>query len=512
MHRSSLCLTDVFLWSFVLYLATYVPSIEMRTNDDEMQKYVAEQPQASSPSPEPLTTVEEQKKRNNSCFHMPRSKCPPNGTACTRIDPVSVFCCDVDSFRFKEALQIFRQNTSNLHVLNATLDKLNVSEAMYRRLVSMSFTDGNIGMIVGQFPKHSSIACLNISNNNLTSKKLDPSNERPFAHLIYLTYLDASANNLTEFPLSLVQSNRKITVDFSGNDYIPCKHFLKAMESKIVYFHNYEKTRCALDVRYNWFMETTIVNIDYLHQQKELHKMCKFIRPENINCTCSLERLELLTEEAVNLISVDCSQRGLKEMPTNLPTNTVKLNVSHNNITSLQPMSDDPSYDQLKQLIVDYNDITSIVELEGTKFIDNFMLFSITHNKLSAIHTYVLSNKFDMTNSYTTFSIAGNYIHCDCNTEKVFKPWLMENSKNIPDYRHLMCEENTPVVDLFESQVCHANRDWTDYIYYIIALEVLVLVLLISKVSYDYWVFKTAGYLPWPANKMPRLPCDWLCE
>lgn len=35
---------------------------------------------------------------------------------------------------------------------------------------------------------------------------------------------------------------------------------------------------------------------------------------------------------------------------------------------------------------------------------------------------------------------------------------------------------------------------------------------LIAKVSYDYWVFKTAGYLPWPANKMPRLPCDWLCE
>lgn len=61
-------------------------------------------------------------------------------------------------------------------------------------------------------------------------------------------------------------------------------------------------------------------------------------------------------------------------------------------------MSNDPSYDQLKQLIVDYNDITSIVELEGTKFIDNFMLFSITHNKLSAV------SKCFMTLLYT-FSI-----------------------------------------------------------------------------------------------------------
>lgn len=93
-----------------------------------------------------------------------------------------------------------------------------------------------------------------------------------------------------------------------------------------------------------------------------------------------------------------------------------------------------------------------------------------------------------------------------------FQPWLLENLKNIPDYKMLECEDGTKVVDLVEGNVCHTPRDWTDYIYYIIGIEVLILVLLISKVSYDYWVFKTAGYLPWPANKMPRLPCDWLCE
>lgn len=165
----------------------------------------------------------------------------------------------------------------------------------------------------------------------------------------------------------------------------------------------------------------------------------------------------------------------------------------------------------------------------------------------------MLSNRIDRTGP--AFSIAGNFIHCDCNTEKMlkvcqpilsylfylltrysekicldqatlqlvptchdkkntflFQPWLLENFKNIPDYKMLECDDNVPVVDLVESQVCHTPRDWTDYIYYIIGLEVLILVLLISKVSYDYWVFKTAGYLPWPANKMPRLPCDWLCE
>ncbi|XP_049873712.1 protein halfway isoform X2 [Pectinophora gossypiella] len=513
MYRPRTCYVDVIIWGFVVYLALHMPLIEMRTNDDEMQKYVTEQPAASTEKPEP----EVPSLKDGRCFHMPRSQCPTNGTACKKIGQVSVFCCNVDSFRLKEGLTMtMNQNVTNLHVLNASIEELNVSTAQYRRLVSMALTDGNIGKIVGQFPKHSSIACLNISHNNLTSAKLEPSNQRPFAYLFNLTMLDASANNLTEFPLSLVQSNRKITVDFSGNDYLPCKHFQKAMEANnsfLVTFKNYEKTKCALDLQFNWFAEVQIVNIDHLKKQKELNASCALIQPPNMNCTCVLNRLELLGGEVTNLVEVDCSQRHLREMPTNLPANTVKLNVSYNNITSLQAVADDPTYEHLRQLIVDYNDIQSIVELEGTKFIDNFMLFSISHNKLKTIHTYVLSNKFDTTSLYTTFGIAENYIHCDCNTEKVLKPWLLENFKNIPDYKSLQCQDNMgPVVDLIEFQVCHTPRDWTDYIYYIIGLEALVLILLISKVSYDYWVFKTAGYLPWPANKMPRLPCDWLCE
>ncbi|XP_072949649.1 protein halfway [Epargyreus clarus] len=511
MAKARCCYTDIILWCLVAYLSLHVPYIETRMEETDRYKSV-EPPSTEKPEkPEPP----KQELKMGKCFHMSREHCPTDGHKCAKIDPASVFCCDVDSFRLKESLQIFvTQNTTNLHVLNASIDELDVSQSTFRRLVSMALTDGSIGKIVGQFPKHSSVACLNISNNNLSSAQ--PSIQRPFAYLYNLTILDASANNLTEFPLSLVQSNRKISVDLSGNNYMPCKHFQRAMEtnnSPLVYFINYEKTFCALDLLFNWFKDVKIVQIDHLRVQKELNASCRNIKPSNVNCTCVPDRLELLGDEVTNLVAVDCSRRRLREMPTNLPTNTVKLNVSYNNITSLQAVGDDPSYEHLRQLIVDYNDIANIVELEGTKFIDNFMLFSISHNKLKTIHTYVLSNKFDTTGPYTTFSIAGNFIHCDCNTEKVLKPWLLENFKNIPDYKNLECQDNMgAVVDLVEFKVCHTPRDWTDYIYYIIGLEVLILVLLISKVSYDYWVFKTAGYLPWPANKMPRLPCDWLCE
>ncbi|VVC91380.1 unnamed protein product [Leptidea sinapis] len=475
-------------------------------------KYKSMEPPPSTENPKPEPRVE---LKLGKCFHMSREHCPTDGHKCKRVDPVSVFCCDVDNFRLKEALAIIMtQNTTNLHVLNATIDELDVSQSIFRRLTSMALTDGNIGKIVGQFPKYSSIACLNISNNNLSSATLKPPIQRPFAYLFTLTVLDASSNNLTEFPLSLVQSNRKISVDLSGNNYLPCKNFAKAMElnnSSLVTFLNYNKTYCALDLRFNWFKDVTIVQIEYLRMQKELNVSCRNIKPANINCTCSPERLELMNDEVTKLVAVDCSQRHLKEMPTDLPPNTVQLNVSYNNITSLQAVSDDPSYEHLRFLFVDHNDIANIIELEGSKFIDNFRLLTITHNKLRTIHTYVLSNRYDKTGP--ALLMGGNYLHCDCNTEKVLKPWLLENSKIIPDFKELQCEGSMgAVVELKELQVCHSPRDWTDYIYYIIGLEVMVLVLLISKVSYDYWVFKTAGYLPWPANKMPRLPCDWLCE
>lgn len=49
-----------------------------------------------------------------------------------------------------------QQKTKYLHVFNASIDELDVSQAMFRRLASMAFTDGKIGKIVGKDPIHHS--------------------------------------------------------------------------------------------------------------------------------------------------------------------------------------------------------------------------------------------------------------------------------------------------------------------------------------------------------------------
>uniref|UniRef100_A0A182SAF0 Uncharacterized protein n=1 Tax=Anopheles maculatus TaxID=74869 RepID=A0A182SAF0_9DIPT len=104
---------------------------------------------------------------------------------------------------------------------------------------------------------------------------------------------------------------------------------------------------------------------------------------------------------------------------------------------------------------------------------------------------------------------------CDCNAAKGFKNWLLSRKAQVPDHENIFCEGNTnlpQLVTIQENKLCQSQHDWIDYIYYLIATEIMLLVALVCKVSYDYWVFKTAGYLPWPANKMPKLPCDCLCE
>lgn len=105
----------------------------------------------------------------------------------------------------------FPSNISYIHMRNVTLDVFNVSEIRWRRLKSLSITDGKINRVKGQFRMMTPTTCLNLSNNALIEVE-----NNSLTRLAQLTTLDLSYNNLTHLPALNTMNGREFWLDISG--------------------------------------------------------------------------------------------------------------------------------------------------------------------------------------------------------------------------------------------------------------------------------------------------------
>ncbi|KFB41825.1 AGAP000601-PA-like protein [Anopheles sinensis] len=466
--------------------------------------HVGAQPVAPTTStplaiPAPVPAIE--------CYHAQPELCAVRRGDCEcNVDPAvpgALYCCNVTDIN--KAIGCVASEMSNwkyLHIRNVTMRELalNVSNRYIKTLLSLSITDGTIQRISTSFARFSSPVCLNVSNNNIS--EIEP---RAFRELRNLTMLDLSYNNLSTIPSTNGLPNFRL--DIRGNVGMLCKSLLESLKSGVK-FKEPESTFCLTNRTFNWFNSTDSLPLHQLEMIQRVQDEC----PEK--CTCELDRLNFdlnNTERKTITTRVACTGLGLTKFPDRLPAGTVTLNISNNNITSLEALNH-PPYQSLLRLHADDNQISSLSELEGMDFVSRFTLFSIRRNKLKTVQSYIFAKSLDL-GSY--IFLEGNPMSCDCNAAKGFKNWLLSRKAQVPDHENIFCEGNTnlpQLVTIQESKLCQSQHDWTDYIYYLIATEVLLLIALVCKVSYDYWVFKSAGYLPWPANKMPKLPCDCLCE
>ncbi|XP_015122047.1 protein halfway [Diachasma alloeum] len=457
------------------------------------------------------------------CFYQSQMECPEvvksDDCPCKRIpilshtsnDENAVYCCNLSakSFEFGLACANFPSNVSYIHIRNATLDVFNVSEVKWRRLKSLAITDGRINRIKGQFLMMTPTQCLNLSNNGLIEIE-----NNSFTRLAQLTSLDLSYNNVTHLPALNTMHGREFWIDISGTNTLMCHDVYQSINKtgeKQIHFNRENETLCSASKTWHWFNTTEQVPLKQVRYLSQLQTECP--KGDNWQCQCNFRRMDIVEGKSPTLaVNVDCTGMQLTELPDRLPRNTIALNVSYNNITVLDYLSTNHWYEDLREFYADYNNISSINKLEGSKFLDNYAFLSLRYNKIKSLPTYILSlNGPDKNYALSkAVKLGGNALHCDCNTAKHLKGWLQAR---ILDADEVLCEKiKERVTELDASKMCVYPGDWTDYIYYIIATEVLLLISLVAKVSYDYWVFKTAGYLPWPANKMPKLPCDWLCE
>lgn len=79
-------------------------------------------------------------------------------------------------------------------------------------------------------------------------------------------------------------------------------------------------------------------------------------------------------------------------------------------------MTTNAIYDNLLRLYADDNQINSLLDLEGSKFIEAFDTFFLRRNKLIGIPTYVLSNILDKSPDGRLLYLEGNQLTCDCNS------------------------------------------------------------------------------------------------
>ncbi|XP_011154131.1 protein halfway isoform X1 [Harpegnathos saltator] len=458
------------------------------------------------------------------CFYRPATDCPNMGAdsnkcPCKKItlanvpEPYAALCCNINSQSLDYGLSCMGfpwLNISYVHIRNATLDTFKTSEVRWRKLKSLAVTDGRISRVKGQFLMKTPIVCLNLSNNALVEVE-----NNSLTRLEQLATLDLSYNNLTHLP-ALNTNGREFWLDISGTNTLWCHdiyQYINRTGEMQITFNRENETVCSASKTWHWFNTTEQVPLKQVRYLSSLQTECP--KGDTWHCQCNVSRLDIVEGKPPTFaVYVDCSGIQLTELPEKLPRNTITLNVSYNNITVLDDLSTNPCYEHLREFYADYNNITSINKLEGSKFLDNYALLSLRYNKIKSLPTYILSpnvyNKNFATLSSRLVKFGGNELHCDCNTAKFLKAWLQTR---ILDADEVMCENvKEKVVDLDASKMCVYPGDWTDYIYYIIGIEVMILIGLIVKVSYDYWVLKTAGYLPWPANRMPKLPCDWLCE
>ncbi|KAL7742529.1 hypothetical protein ACLKA6_013983 [Drosophila palustris] len=417
----------------------------------------------------------------------------------------SWYCCNIPNISMISSCSNISKWT-NLHVRNLTASSLDLSNSIYRSLHSLAMTNGNISQLINSFPRHSKIRCLDFSNNDILEIE-----RRAVKDVPHLEFFGISNNLLSRVPNR--NQNKNVALDISGNMRMLCEPLNEIIYTDSFIFVNPERSFCLYNATHKWFNSTDLVSVKQLESIKKCGTKCPNI-PNYGNCSCNIYNIMIIqNDQSKTVCNVDCSNLGLIELPPQLPDNTFTLNISNNRISSLgDHFHTNPTYCNIVKLDADNNRISSIYEFEGTKFIEHFQRLYMRNNSLSKIPEYFLNNALMDTDGRRIY-LAENRLQCDCNSAKTLQNWLKERSTDIPDYMDIRCR-NLPqsVIELQESKLCQSPPDWTDYIYYLIAAEVILLLALITKVSYDYWVFKTAGYLPWPASKMPKLPCDWLCE
>ncbi|ODM93661.1 Protein halfway [Orchesella cincta] len=252
------------------------------------------------------------------------------------------------------------------------------------------------------------------------------------------------------------------------------------------------------------------------HQNKakpifKVLRLLKKVRDEcRVNCSCDIayiwEQNHIIHSKTV----VNCSGRGFWDFPNpeHLPKPTDTLDLRRNKITSMSTfVADERYYEELHMmnLYLDDNKISSIDILETSDWFYHFQQFSIQRNDLTEVPVYVLENVFRQNKRLLQIDLSSNKFKCDCFTVSSFKVWLLKYTNQIGNIEQVRCHTTKEQIRYMRMEEwCKVDNgaellNVLDMVSIVLAILIIVV---IAKVYYDYWNFKTKGKLPWIVSKM----------
>ncbi|XP_071627504.1 protein singed wings 2 [Temnothorax longispinosus] len=343
---------------------------------------------------------------------------------------------------------------------------------------------------------------------NVTDTKLRSLPKDAFSNLRTLRWLDLRNNTLGEINITAFDIPALKHIYLAGNP-LRCTEdvawILDSSEgsaaSKVV---DKDKLLCATP--YDGRPLVPIVEII-----ATLKKECK-----KTVCDCELIYVvgagKLTQRQLIAFTSVNCSHRGLMEMPNFLPADTTTLRLSGNKIKDLTPLTTNPAYKSVRDLYIDDNLVESIARLEGSDWLDRFRLLNLRGNKLTDLPTYALENALLHNNNVAGLYLGNNSWACDCHFTPSFQDLLIRHSNIIKDINDIRCaftsdsdNSNKQIRDLTRTEIC-ISPDEDSWLHPLDILNIVLaslIFLVLGKLLYDYWSFKKTGKLPWIVAKIP---------
>ncbi|XP_076671208.1 protein singed wings 2 isoform X1 [Andrena cerasifolii] len=371
-----------------------------------------------------------------------------------------------------------------------------------RRLV---IANGNLTTVTSAFPPEArSIEDLAITGTNLRHLP-----DQPFANLLKLKSLDLRNNTFAEIKVAALNTPSLHHAYLSGNP-LECT----------------ESTRWILDQEKGSFGDK-IADKDNLrctapYEGRPLVQVVEIINTLKDECkrtVCDCELVYVLGQggrhiqrQLMVFASLNCSHRGLTEMPSFLPGNTTTLRLTGNKIQDLTPLTTNPAYKGVIDLYLDDNLVESIVQLEGSSWVDRFRLLSLRGNKLTDLPTYALENALLHNGNAVSLYLGNNPWRCDCLFTPGFQDLLIRYTNLVKDVNDVRCtltngDENSgkTIRDLTRTEIC-VSSDEDPLLHPLDVLNIilaLLIFLIIGKLLYDYWSFRKTGKLPWIVAKIP---------